>query len=159
MKKSRRKERKGKANKKLIGLILIVSLIIIVTVYYATLGTSSPKQKYTAEEYFEILDPFPSGDLSEDGSQMLLYYLLFRIRPFMGDAHEVFVNSGGVGMTEPTWVGTILEGEEETVFLSFERLPINLRLKDGEFAVSFQITSVEATGPVTIRFPPPTNST
>ena len=159
MKKRRKKERKGKTDKRLIGLILIVSLIIIVTVYYATFGTSSPKQKYSAEEYFEILEPFPSGDLSEDGSNLLLYYLVFRIKPFMGDAHEVYVNSGGVGMTEPIWAGTILEGEEETVFLSFERLPINLRLKGGEFTMSLQITSVEATGPVTIRFPPPTNST
>ena len=154
MKKRGKKRRRRKTDKRLIGLVLIISLIIIVAVYYAVTEMFSPKEKFDPEEYFEILNPVPSGVLSENGTKLLVYYLLFNISAVMGDAHEVIVNSGGVGMAEPIWVGTILEGDQRTIFVSFEMLPINLRLKGGEFEVSLQITSVEATGPVKIRFPP-----
>ena len=125
MKKRRKREKRRKIDKKMMALLLVVVFFIIIVVYQTTRETP----KYSAEEYFEILEPTPGGTLNEDWSHLFLYSLTFKIKAVRGDAHEVIANSAGLGMEEPMWVGTIMNGEERTVFLSFERFPISLRLE------------------------------
>lgn len=153
---TKKSKKRGKKNKqKIVGLLIIAAFFIAIAAFQVIRERSPSNPRFKAGEYFEILEPIPSGELSEDGSHLFLYYLTFKIKAIKGDANEVFVNSGGLGMAEPVELSTIKEGEEKQVFFSFEQYPLSLFLRGDKFYVSLQITSVEASGMVSISFPPP----
>ena len=141
-----RKKKSGKLKRNVLITLLIIGIVIIVVVaalYQSQLSQSKP----TAEQYFKISDVTYEGFLEDDGSLLILHILTFNVTAVEGDAHQVRIPN--LGPDEPSvWreeyidLGTMLQGEVETVTLSTEK-GVYIHLKEEGFPVGIRIISEE----------------
>lgn len=141
----RKRKRRNVKRKMLIPLLIIaiIVIIVIVALYQSPPGQSKP----TAEQYFKISDVTYEGSVGGNGSLLIVYVLRFNLTAVGGDAHQVRIPN--LGPDEPSsWrpeyvdLGTMLQGEAETVSLSTE-YGVYSHLKEEGFPVRIRIISEE----------------
>lgn len=124
--------------------------VVIVAATTALYLSQRDRPRPTAEEYFEISDVTWEGAIEEDGSLLMLYTLTFNITPVQGDAHQVRIQNLGTPLpgSEMPWepwvdLGTISQGEAETVQLITERGVYIHRITEKGFPVDIRVISAE----------------
>lgn len=138
--------KKRKRRKKNFILLFFVGAAVVVAVTALFLSQRAGPRP-TAEEFFEISDVTYEGFIEDDGSLLMLYVLTFNLTAVGEDAHQVRIQN--MGPDEPSeWreeyvdLGTMLQGEAETVTLSTEQ-GVYIHLKEESFPVRIRIISKE----------------
>ena len=153
-KKRRTANKRRKTSKWILVPMLIVAVVIVVIIAFALLP--GQRQKYPAEEYFEI-SRLSSGSfqLLENGTAIQLYELTFNFTAFGGDAREVVCNNKGLAKSEPVFIVDMTKGESVWITLTFGN-PLHLPLKEeGWGPIRISVISLEASGTITVYLPAP----
>lgn len=147
--------RKKRINKQMIGVLAFVgAFMFLVVAAYLT----QPKQSMKpAEEYFAVTGIITEGDIDENNG-LRIYALDFNITAIEGNAHEVWVNSAGVGQADPYEIAFMEEGVPYYAYIDFTKTGVGyyyIRSQGGEYPFELPITSQESTGIINIGVPPP----
>jgi len=154
--KRKRRERK-KVTKEKAALLVIIGFFIFI-VGFSYVNQINESKAIPAEEYFEISGVITGGEIDDEGG-LLIEELYFNITAVKGDAHEVWVNTAGVGGTEEVDMGTMVKDKPYWVNLDFIKTDAGIfRIRPsqgGQFTLRLQITSLEAWGTINVVVPPP----
>jgi len=152
--------RKIRKNKRVTKGKLALSVILVFFVFmicFSYINQHSQTETISPEEYFEISGVVTGGEISGDG--LRLGELYFNITAIKGDAHEVWINTAGVGGTEEQDIGTMVKGKPYWIELDFTQTDVGYYYirssQEGQFILELQITSLETWGTINIIVPPP----
>jgi hypothetical protein len=153
-------KRKTKKNKRITKGKLALSVMLgffVFMICFSYINQHNQTQEVSAQEYFEVSGVVTGGEISGDG--LLLEELDFNITAIKGDAHEVWINTAGVGGTEEQDIGTMVKGKPYWIQLDFTKTDAGYYYirssSEGQFILKLQITSLEAWGTINIVVPPP----
>jgi len=146
------KRRTRKTDKRMLALLVIVSLFVLVIVgSYMSQPNNQRPEKKSAEEYFRIFEPTVNyGEPRENGTIWLVYDISFKLQAIGGNASNVIVQSWATA--EPVELMDIPKGEFRYVNQVSSVAYLVKMNEDGKFPMPIRIKSREAEGKIIIHF-------